>query len=144
MGIIVVRPAGWGANSSQSCRSCSFKSFDVRARFGTIDSASKTKKYLLKNSTIRNRLLFPELQTLNLLVPKIRTGGSFYLIVIYFWNSKTIFTAEFWATFSYGLLLQRFFWNSSGIFIISIKADTRNFSKKYQQNFLLDAIFFEQ
>ena len=51
---------------------------------------------------------------------------------------------EFWATFSYELLLQRFFWNSSGIFIISIKADTRNFSKKYQQNFLLDAIFFEQ
>ena len=26
----------------------------------------------------------------------------------------------------------------------SIKADTRNFSKKYQQIFLLDAIFFEQ
>ena len=95
MGIIVVRPAGWGANSSQSCRSCSFKSFDVRARFGTIDSASKTKKYLLKNSTIRNRLLFPELQTLNLLVPKIRTGGSFYLIVIYFWNSKTISQLNF-------------------------------------------------
>ena len=54
------------------------------------------------------------------------------------------FTAEFWATFSYGLLLQRFFWNSSGIFIMSIKAYTGNFSKKYQQNFLLDAIFFEQ
>ena len=54
------------------------------------------------------------------------------------------FTAEFWATFSYGLLLQRFFGNSFGIFIISIKADTRNFSKKYQQLFLLDAIFFEQ
>ena len=51
--------------------------------------------------------------------------------------------AEFWATFSYGLLLQRFFRNSSRIFIISMKADTRNFSKKYQQNFLLDAIFFE-
>ena len=27
---------------------------------------------------------------------------------------------------------------------MSIKADTRNFSKKYQQIFLLDAIFFEQ
>ena len=54
------------------------------------------------------------------------------------------FTAEFWVTFSYGLLLQRFFWNSSGIFIMSIKADTRNFSKKYQHFFLLDAIFFEQ
>ena len=54
------------------------------------------------------------------------------------------FTAEFWATFSYGLLLQRFFWNSSGIFLISINADTRNFSNKYQHIFLLDAIFFEQ
>ena len=28
--------------------------------------------------------------------------------------------------------------------VISIKADTRNFSKKYQQLFLLDVIFFEQ
>ena len=31
------------------------------------------------------------------------------------------FTAEFWATFSWRLLLQRFFWNSSGVFIISVK-----------------------
>ena len=59
-------------------------------------------------------------------------------------KSYNKFPAEFWATFSYGLLLQRFFWNSSGIFIISIKADTRNFSEKYQQIFLLDAIFLEQ
>ena len=34
------------------------KSFDVRARFGAIYSASKTEKYLLKNSTIGNRFLF--------------------------------------------------------------------------------------
>ena len=34
------------------------KSFDVRARFGALYSASKPKKYLLKNSTIGNRLLF--------------------------------------------------------------------------------------
>ena len=34
------------------------KSFDVRARFGAIYSASKTKRYLLKNSTIGNRLCF--------------------------------------------------------------------------------------
>ena len=33
------------------------KSFDVRARFGAIYNASKTKKYLLKNSTIGNWLL---------------------------------------------------------------------------------------
>ena len=61
------------------------KSFDVRARFGAIYSASKTEKYLLKNSTIGNRLLFAELaNTLNLLVPKIETDVPFFLIVIYF------------------------------------------------------------
>ena len=60
------------------------KSFDVRARFGAIYSASKTKKYLLKNSMIGNRLLFRNYQTSNsnLLVPKIQTGVFFYLIVI--------------------------------------------------------------
>ena len=42
------------------------KSFDVRARFGAIYSASKTKKYLLKNSTIGNRLLFSELASIEL------------------------------------------------------------------------------
>ena len=36
------------------------KSFDVRARFEVIYSASKTEKNLLKNSTIGNRLLFSE------------------------------------------------------------------------------------
>ena len=61
------------------------KSFDVRAKFGAIYSASKTEKYLLKNSTIGNRLLFSELaNTLKLLVPKIETGVSFFLIIIYF------------------------------------------------------------
>ena len=60
-----------------------------------------------------------------------------------FLKFQNSFTAEFWAIFSYGLLLQRFFGNLSGIFIMSMKADTRNFSKKYQQNLLLDAIFFE-
>ena len=37
------------------------KSFNFRARFEAISSASKTKKYLLKNSTLGNRLLFSEL-----------------------------------------------------------------------------------
>ena len=61
------------------------KSFDVRAKFGAIYSASKTEKYLLKNSTIGNRLLFSELaNTLKLLVRKIETGVSFFLIIIYF------------------------------------------------------------
>ena len=31
------------------------KSFNFRARFGAIYSASKTKKYLLKNSTLGNQ-----------------------------------------------------------------------------------------
>ena len=34
------------------------KSFYFRARFGAIYGASKTEKYVLKNSTIGNRLLF--------------------------------------------------------------------------------------
>ena len=43
----------------------------------------KTENYLLKNSTIGNRLLFSESgNTLKLLVPKIETGVSFFLIVI--------------------------------------------------------------
>ena len=46
------------------------KSFDVRARFGAIYSASKTKKYLLKNSTIGNRLLFSELANIEFTCPQ--------------------------------------------------------------------------
>ena len=120
------------------------KSFDFRAKFGAIYSAFKTEKYLLKNSTIGNRLLFSELANAEFTCPENwnwRLLLSDSNLVLKFQNN---FTAQFWATFSYGLLLQRFFWNSSGIFVMSIKTDTRNFSKKYQQNFLLDAIFFEQ
>ena len=36
------------------------KSFYFRERFGAIYSANKTKKYLLKNSTIGNWFLFLE------------------------------------------------------------------------------------
>ena len=46
------------------------KSFDVRARFGVIYSASKTKKYLLKNSTISNQLLFQELENIEFTCPE--------------------------------------------------------------------------
>ena len=46
------------------------KSFDVRARFVAIDSASKTKKYLLKSSTIDNRLLFSELANTEITCPE--------------------------------------------------------------------------
>ena len=52
------------------------KSFDFRARFGAINSASKTKEYLLKNNTIDNRLCLNNKQILELLVPKIRIGCS--------------------------------------------------------------------
>ena len=74
-----------------------------------IYSVSKTKKYLLKNSTIGNLLLFSQLANIAFyLSRKIRTGGSLYLIVIYFnLKFRNNFKAEFWATFSYGLLLQR-------------------------------------
>ena len=119
------------------------KSFYFRARFVAFYSASKTEKYLLKNSTIGNRLLFSELASTEFTCPE---NSNLCLLLPdsnLFLKFQNNFTVEFWATFSYGLLLQRFFWNSSGIFIISIKADTRNFSKKYQQNFLLDAVFFE-
>ena len=61
-----------------------------------IYSVSKTKKYLLKNSTIGNLLLFSQLANIAFyLSRKIRTGGSLYLIVIYFWNSETISKLNF-------------------------------------------------
>ena len=104
----------------------------------------KLEKYLLKNNTIGNRLLFSELANTEFTCPE---NSSCWLLLPdsnLFLKFQNNFAAEFWVTISYGLLLQRFFWNSSGIFITSIEADTRNFSKKYQQNFLLDAIFFEQ
>ena len=46
------------------------KSFDFRARFEAIYSASETKKYLLKNSTIGNRLLFSELANIEFTCPE--------------------------------------------------------------------------
>ena len=46
------------------------KSFDFRARFGTIYSASKTKKYLSKNSTIGNQLLLSELANIEFTCPE--------------------------------------------------------------------------
>ena len=121
------------------------KSFNFRARFGAIYSGSQSKQYLLKNSTLGNQLLFSELANIEFTCPE---NSNWWLLLPdsnLFLKFQNNFTAEFSATFSYGLLLQWFFWNSSGIFIMSIKADTRNFGKKkYQQIFLLDAIFFEQ
>ena len=84
-------------------------------------------------------LCFKNKKTLKLPVPKIQTVVLAILgsnLLLKFHNN---FAAEFRPT-----LFQRFFWNFSSIFIISIKADTRNFSQKYQQFSLLEAIFFEQ
>ena len=50
------------------------KSFYFRARFGAIYSASKTKNYLLKNSTIGNRLLFYELE--NIVITCLENSNS--------------------------------------------------------------------
>ena len=61
------------------------KLFYFRARFGAIYSASKTKKYLLKNSTIGNRLLFQELANVEFTCPE---NSNWWLLlpdtVIYF------------------------------------------------------------
>ena len=68
------------------------------------------------------------------------TSEQFFLV-----KFQINFTAEFRTNSSYGLLLQRFLWSFSGIFIISVKADTRKFQSKLSAIFfLLDAIFFKQ
>ena len=46
------------------------KSFDFRARFGAIYNASKTKKFIFKNSTIGNLLLFSELANIEFTCPE--------------------------------------------------------------------------
>ena len=53
------------------------KSFYFRAKFGAIYSASETKEHVLKNIPIDNWIWFKNRQTLELLVPKIQSGGSF-------------------------------------------------------------------
>ena len=72
------------------------KSFDVRAKFGAIYSASKTENYLLKNSTMGNRLLFSELANIEFTCPE---NWNWCLLLpdtlIYFWNSKTISQLNF-------------------------------------------------
>ena len=78
------------------------KSYDLRARFGAIYSASKTKKYFLKNSTIGNRLLFQELENSGITSPK----HSNWWLVLPQSNFFLLFKNNFTAI--YGLLLQRF------------------------------------
>ena len=68
------------------------KSSYFRARFGAIYSASKTKKYLLKNSTSGNRLLFSELSTIEFTCLKNSNWGLLLLDSNLFQNN---FTPEF-------------------------------------------------
>ena len=46
------------------------KSFDFKARFGAIYNASKTRKFILKNSAIGNLLLFSELAIIEFTCPE--------------------------------------------------------------------------
>ena len=71
------------------------KSFNARESFGAIYSVSKTKKYLLKNNTIGNLLLFSQLANIAFTCPEnsnwwllLRDGNLF----LKFQNN---FTAEF-------------------------------------------------
>ena len=50
------------------------KSFYFRARFGVIYSAFRIENYLLKNSTIGNRLLFYELE--NIVITCLENSNS--------------------------------------------------------------------
>ena len=71
------------------------KSFYFRARFGAIYSASKTKKYLLKDSTIGNRLLFKELANVELTCPENSNWCLLLPDSNLFLKFQNNFTAEF-------------------------------------------------
>ena len=71
------------------------KPFDFRAGFGVIESACKTKENLLKEWARLANLFCFKGQALELLVPKIRTRGSFYLTAICLGNSKTLSKLNF-------------------------------------------------
>ena len=71
------------------------KSFYFRARFGAIYSASKTKKYLLKNSTIGNRLLFSELANIEFTCPENSNWCLLLPDSNLFLKFQNNFTAEF-------------------------------------------------
>ena len=71
------------------------KSFDVRAKFEAIYSASKTEKYLLKNSTIGNRLLFSELANIEFTCPENSNWCLLLPDSNLFLKFQNNFTAEF-------------------------------------------------
>ena len=90
----------WTKTAKEYFKMARNKSFDVRARFGAIYSASKTKKYLLKNSTIGNRLLFSESANTEFTCPE----NSIWWLLLpdsnLFLKFQNNFTAEFWVTCS--------------------------------------------
>ena len=57
-------------------------SFEFRAKFGAIYSASETKESVLKNIPIDNRIWFKNRQTLELLVPRIRNYCNIAVCII--------------------------------------------------------------
>ena len=71
------------------------KSFDIRTRFGAIYSASKTKKYFLKNSMIGNRLMFYELANIEFTCLKISNWWLLLPASNLFLKFQNNFRAEF-------------------------------------------------
>ena len=73
--------------------------------------------------------------------PKIQGNSNWWLLLRdsnLFLRFQNNFTAEFWATFSYRLLLRRFFWDFSGIIYYINKR--KNISKFfYQTQFSLNS-----
>ena len=68
---------------------------DVRAKFGALYSASKTKKYLLKNSTIGNQLLLSFVANIEFTCPE---NTNLWLLLPdshLFLKFQNNFTAEF-------------------------------------------------
>ena len=130
-------PPDWGANSSQSCRSCSFSGH--KQRCWTVLSELRYKVAYNPNTFFLNW--------------KQRTAGKAVEDALQYIK---MYVAGVWTKTAKGYfknveeqVIRRqskvwFFWNFSAIVIISIKADNRNFSEKYQQNFVLEAIFFKQ
>ena len=86
------------------------KSFDFRARFGAIYSASiyKTKSTFYRIARLGIGFVLRIRKHWNYF-SNIRTGGSFYLVAISFWYSRTISQLNFEGLSTYGLLIQRLF-----------------------------------
>ena len=94
----------------------------------------KLKSTFLKNILIVNRLFFLRISKhWNYLSRKFEVVAGFNSGKFCFLKFQNNFTCEFWTDFSYGLLLQQFLRNFSGILVISIRANTRICSQKYKK-----------